>query len=85
LCSSDATAPDNCDGSGRDQCQGFRLLEDITVFHFVKGLNNGRLVVDGLYHTGEGYDEGTDGTLRMECRKCLSEFPLPAGVDNEWE
>jgi hypothetical protein len=71
--------------TGAEECNGFYLLEDISVYRFVKGLKGGRLAVDGLYHTGEGYDEGAAGTIRLECRKCLSEFPLPAGLQIDWE
>jgi hypothetical protein len=72
-------------GAGADECDGFYLLEDITVYRFVKGLRGGKLRVDGLYHTGDGYDEGVPGSLRLECRQCLTEFPLPAGMEIDWE
>jgi hypothetical protein len=64
---------------------GFALLEDITVSRAVQGIRDGQLAVDSTYHTGAGYDEGLPGTLRLECRRCLREFPLPAGVDIAWE
>jgi hypothetical protein len=71
------------DGAGR--CNGFYLLEDITAYRFVRGVAGGRLRVDGLYHTGQGYDGGVPGSLRLECRRCLAEFPLPAGLEIDWE
>jgi hypothetical protein len=79
------TATDIHGENGGAECNGFYLLEDITAYRFVRGVAGGRLVVDGLYHTGEGYDEGVAGSLRLECRRCLSEFALPPGVDIEWE
>jgi hypothetical protein len=79
------TAADIHGENGAEECNGFYLLENITVYRFVKGLKDGQLRVDGLYHAGEGYDEGVEGTIRLECRKCLSEVPLPAGLKIEWE
>lgn len=62
----------------------FRYLEDIVCYRRVQGLSEGKIVVDGMYESGEGYDDGTNP--RFECRKCLGEFEVPEWVlDNiEW-
>ena len=60
----------------------FRLLEDIVCWREIVGINdNGQLEVNGLYKSGEGYDDGS-GQYRIECRECLGEFDLPLADDN---
>lgn len=58
--------------------EGFRYIEDIVCYRPVKGIEDGRLIVEGLYESGEGYDDGTNP--RFECRRCLGEFPVPEWV-----
>jgi hypothetical protein len=72
----------------------FRYVEKIECWRDVVLAVGGRLKVDGLYHTDEGYDEvGTDAYL--ECRfeeagerlvdPCLLRFPVPVpGEQIEW-
>jgi hypothetical protein len=79
------TATDIHGENGGEECNGFYLLEDITTYRFVKGVEGDQLVVNAHYQTGEGYDAGVEGTIRLECRRCLGEFPLPAGLEVEWE
>lgn len=63
----------------KGQNVSFYLLEDITVFREIFGIKDGKLQVCGLPHSGEGYDDGRPGTLRLECRHCLHEFAVPEG------
>lgn len=67
------------------KCIGFYLLEDVTVYRRVTAVKDGKLVVDGWYQTGEGYDDGTPGTMRVECRKCFNAFPIPQHLEVEWD
>lgn len=61
----------------------FRLLESITCWRQVKGIDDdGLLVVDGLYKSGEGYDDGA-GDYLIECRECLGGFDLPKNEHGE--
>jgi hypothetical protein len=60
----------------------FRYLEDIVCYRRVTGTHNGRLSVEGLYQSGEGYDCGSNA--RLECRYCLAEFPIPDWVEIDW-
>jgi hypothetical protein len=64
---------------GRD----FRYVEDIQNWREVIGLQAGTLTIDGLYHTGEGYDDGDNP--RLQCANCCSEFPVPDDVAVEFE
>lgn len=66
----------------------FRYVEKIECWRSVKGLEDGKLVVHGEYHT-EGYDEGV-GDGELECRHegrgetCMERFPVPLTVEIEW-
>jgi hypothetical protein len=60
---------------------GFRFLEDITVFRPVVAVRDGLVKIQGAYASGEGYDDGT--AWRFECRRrvphfCGHEWPVPA-------
>lgn len=67
---------------GSDFGERFRYLEDIVCYRTIVGVNHkGHLIVDGYYKSGEGYDDGTNA--RLECRECLTTFPLP-DVEIEW-
>lgn len=65
-----------CPRCGNTDLRRMRWLEDIVVYrglHGVEGgklmsngaVKNGVLMIDGAYHSGEGYDDGTNG--RIEC------------------
>ena len=43
----------------------------------------GVLIIDGLYQTGDDYDDGSNP--RLECKRCLGEFLLPEGVEIDSE
>lgn len=40
------------------------------------------LYVDGLYQSGEGFDDGTNP--RLMCGDCLEEFLIPEGAELEF-
>lgn len=74
-----------------EPCNGFYLLEHIKVYRRIKGVDERRgetrLVVDGRYQTGEGYDDGEPiSDMTIECRRCLHEFPVPEEFhrDPDW-
>ena len=61
----------------------FRFLEDIVCWRAIQlDGRDGILSVEGLYHTGDGYDDGDNA--RIECGNCMGEFALPEGTDIEW-
>lgn len=69
---------------GEHSSEPFRYLEDIVNHRDVEGIDeNGALRIDSFYESGEGYDDGDN--LRLECRKCLAECALPAGLEIEFE
>lgn len=64
----------------------FQLLEDIVCFRQVYGVRRDpdgtrHLRIDGLYETGEGYDDGA--SARIECGNCFGEFAIPDSL-NLW-
>lgn len=64
--------------------QLFRYLEDITNWRQIEGFDSGSrtLNIKGLYHTGEGYEEGKNA--RIECGNCLHEFKVPESWTEEF-
>jgi hypothetical protein len=63
-----------CGNDGQDD-HNILYLEDIVCHRDVYGVKDGRLEVEGLYQSTEGYDDGTNA--RFECRKCNHEWPVP--------
>jgi hypothetical protein len=64
----------------REDDEPFLYLEDIVCYRRV--LLEGRqgvLNIHGLYHTGEGFDDGENA--RLMCGDCLEEFPIPPGLE----
>ncbi len=55
-----------------EQGEGFRYLEDIICWREIEEEMPEGMIVDGLYHTTEGYDNGTNP--RIECMNCLYEW-----------
>ncbi len=71
----------------RHRSEAFLYLEDIVCFrevHVPKTKKaKGVIQIDGLYKTGDGFDDGTNP--RLMCGNCLHEFPVPEGVELEFE
>ena len=74
-----------CNSSGP-----FRYVEDIESYREVEKIEDGLLIVDGFYRTGEGYDDGKNA--RLECqadhsevneghRTCFQQFAIPEGLE----
>lgn len=61
--------------SDPDYYEKFRYIEDIEVYREIQGLKDGNIYVDGLYQSGEGYDDGQ--APRLECRRCFDQFAVP--------
>lgn len=70
-CKYDGTSEPDDSGSSAP----FYYLEDIVCHRNVIGIRDGKLIMEGHFETGEGYDDGTNP--RLECRNCLNEFPIP--------
>lgn len=61
----------------------FVYVEDIQNWRQVLSAMDGRLNIDGLYHTGEGYDDGENG--RLCCKNCCTEYALPEQLELTFE
>lgn len=58
---------------------GFRYLEDIVNVRVASSTDDGTLAIESYYESADGYDDGDNG--RLECRHCLGECALPAGLE----
>jgi hypothetical protein len=74
-----------CPRCGNDDFLKFRYVEKIEVYRQVLGVKNGELQINGLYQSGEGYDDGEGGYF--ECLEelksggtCLYQWPVPDWV-----
>ncbi len=71
-----------CPGCGSGPAH-WRYVEDIQNWRKVRGLEDGKLMIEGRYENGEGYDDGT--FAYYECHalneknedKCLHIWPMP--------
>lgn len=63
----------------------FRYLADVTTWREIirlkKGKPNPTLIIEGL---SDKYDEDEEKNERIECRACLREFPIPAGLKTDF-
>lgn len=72
-----------CPKCGNDLSEGgkIRYVETIDCYRTILRVERGQLVIEGLYETGEGYDDGTDP--RFQChghvdgRWCGHEWSVP--------
>jgi hypothetical protein len=74
-----------CGYKGNDPTEhgeGFRYLANHTTWREIEGLKDGVLSINGLYQM---YDEDEETDERLECRSCLNEFPLPPGVETDFQ
>ena len=76
----------NYDGEKPTEHGGtFRYLADVTTWREIirlkKGEPNPILIIEGLSNK---YDEDEEKNERIECRACLSEFPIPAGLKTDF-
>jgi hypothetical protein len=65
-----------CPKCGERELTEFRAVEDSTVTYCI-GVEPGVLVVDASSYND---DAGDSGSLRLECMKCLAQFPVPPGL-----
>jgi len=69
----------------------FRYVEAIEVWREVTSANSQRIRIHGEWRTGEGFNEGLPGSDYLLCRApvgegiCGEEFPIPDGVELEFE
>jgi len=73
-----------CEYNGKKETengQGFRYLSNQTTWRQIYSLKKGVLLIDGRF---EIYDEDTETNERLECRSCLSEFPVPPGMQTDF-
>ena len=77
-CNYDGEKPTEHDGT-------FRYLADVTTWREIIRLKkdepNPTLIIEGLSNK---YDEDEEKNERLECRACLSEFPIPAGLTTDF-
>jgi hypothetical protein len=76
----------NYDGEKPSEHGGtFRYLADITTWREIirlkKSKPNPTLIIEGL---SDKYDEDEEKNERIECRACLREFPIPAGLKTDF-
>jgi hypothetical protein len=74
------------DGEGPTEHGGtFRYLAEVTTWRKIirlkKGKPNPTLIIEGL---SDKYDEDEEKNERIECRACLREFPVPAGLKTDF-
>jgi len=74
----------HCNYNGKKETengQGFRYLSNQTTWREIVSLKRGVLLIDGR---SEIYDEDSETDERLECRSCLSEFPIPPGLQTDF-
>lgn len=76
----------NYDGDKPTEHGGtFRYLADVTTWREIirlkKGKANSTLIIEGL---SDKYDEDEEKNERLECRACLREFTIPAGLKTDF-
>jgi hypothetical protein len=74
-----------CGYKGNDPTEhgeGFRYLANHTTWREIEGLKDGVLSINGLYQV---YDEDEETNERVECRSCLNEFPIPPGLETDFQ
>jgi hypothetical protein len=74
----------HCEYDGKKETengQGFRYLSNQTTWREVHNYKKGILLIEGR---SEVYDEDTETNERLECRSCLSEFPIPPGIETDF-
>lgn len=59
----------------------FVYVEDIQNARKVLSVEDGKLVIDGLYKT-DGYDDGENS--RLQCCSCCTEYALPRNLETEF-
>jgi hypothetical protein len=62
--------------------EGFRYLANHTTWREIEGLKGAVLSINGFYQM---YDEDEETNERLECRSCLTEFPIPSGVETDFQ
>jgi hypothetical protein len=64
----------------------FRILSDETIYREVNGealtASKKTLLVESV---SQRYDEDEEKRDRVECRSCFGEFPIPAGLNVEYQ
>jgi hypothetical protein len=74
----------HCQYNGKKETnngQGFRYLSNQTTWREIYSLKKGILLIEGR---SEIYGEDTETNERIECRSCLSEFPIPPGIQTDF-
>ncbi len=69
-----------CPKCGNDDPSEFEYQEDMAAWRRVISLEHGTLTINSEYHV---YDEGAEN-VRLMCRNCCTEQPIPEGVEIEW-
>jgi len=66
---------------------GFRYLADATTWREIIGIEQPKRESSptlAILSPSENYDEDEEKNERIECRACLSEFPIPSGLKTDF-
>lgn len=63
----------------------WRYVEAIEVWREVLEVTPASLTVNSYWQTGDGYNDGLEGSAYLQCWDCAEQVPLPAGVELEWD
>ncbi len=66
---------------------GFRYLADATTWREIIGIEQTKRESSpalAILSPSENYDEDEEKNERIECRACLTEFPIPAGLKTDF-
>jgi len=69
----------------------WRFVEAIEVWRDVMAAGPDGLVVSSQWHTGEGYDDGVEGSAYLLCwadlggSRCAESVELPEDIPIEWD
>lgn len=69
-----------CPSCGNDDPMKIRYVEKIECYRQVLGVKDGQLQVNGLYQSGEGYDDGENPRFECHADDCLYQWPVPDWV-----
>ena len=63
----------------------WRYVEAIEVWRDVLGVMPASPTVNSYWQTGDGYNDGLEGSAYLQCWDCAARVPLPPGVELEWD
>ena len=61
----------------------WRYVEAIEVLRDVLEVTPTSLTVNSYWQTGDGYNDGLEGSAFLQCGDCAAQVPVPCGVELE--